>query len=223
MNTKRTLPTLGVALLALGAAGLGGCNKIDKAEYDAAVQENNELRDRVATLQDTVRRANEQNSALQGSNQALTQENQRLSGMLESERERSVSGFENIPGLAVTQGPGGSIVLTVAGDVLFASGQIQLKADAKRTLDRVAQVIQSQYGGNLVRIDGHTDSDPIRKSKWKSNEHLAAERALAVEQYLVGKGVDNNRVFSTSWGPSNPRATKKDSRRVEIIVLAGAG
>jgi flagellar motor protein MotB len=103
--------------------------------------------------------------------------------------------------------------------VLFDSGKVDLKSSARRSLDRVASVIQSKYPGQQIRIEGYTDSDPIRKSKWRSNEHLSAERALAVEKYLVGKGVDNDRVYSAAFGPANARATKKDSRRVEIVIL----
>ena len=130
-----------------------------------------------------------------------------------------VSGFEGIPGVETSVGGGGEIVVAVAGDVLFDSGSVELKSSARRSLDRVASVLKQKYPGKTIRIEGYTDTDPIRKSKWRSNEHLSAERALAVEQYLVKKGVDNNSVYSAAFGPAKAKPTKKDSRRVEIVIL----
>src|SRR5690606_20701045 len=121
-----------------------------------------------------------------------------------------------IKGVDLSTRAGGEIVVGVAGDVLFASGSNTLRNDAKSTLDQVAQVIKSTYTGNEVRVEGYTDSDKLvkTKEKWGTNENLSAARALAVEAYLVGKGVDNDRIYSAAFGPSKPKATKKDSRRV---------
>jgi outer membrane protein OmpA-like peptidoglycan-associated protein len=115
----------------------------------------------------------------------------------------------------------GDLVVEVAGDVLFDSGSIVLKSSAKRTLDQVARRISNDYSGNTVRVEGHTDTDPIKKtkSKYQDNEELSAQRALAVERYLVSKGVASRRIYSAAFGPSKPKGTKKASRRVEIVIL----
>ncbi|MBZ0171224.1 MAG: OmpA family protein, partial [Phycisphaerales bacterium] len=70
-----------------------------------------------------------------------------------------------------------------------------------------------------IRIEGYTDTDPIRKSKWASNEHLSFERANAVEKYLISRGVDTKRMYAAAFGPDRPKGSKQDSRRVEIVVL----
>jgi len=110
-------------------------------------------------------------------------------------------------------------VVGVAGDVLFDSGKTELKRSSKSTLDRIAGVIASQYPGRMIRVEGYTDSDPIRKSHWKTNERLSAERAMSVEAYLVSKGVDNDQVYSAAFGPASPKGSKSASRRVEIVIL----
>ncbi|MEX2217992.1 MAG: OmpA family protein, partial [Phycisphaerales bacterium] len=107
-----------------------------------------------------------------------------------------------------------------AGDVLFDSGKATLKASAKKTLDNVASTIKSRYGANVVRIEGYTDTDPIVKSGWKSNERLSGERAMAVEEYLSSRGLPKDRIYYAGFGSSRPKSTKKDSRRVEIVILA---
>ena len=128
---------------------------------------------------------------------------------------------ERRPGVDVGMRSGGEIVVGVAGDVLFASGQATLRTQAKSSLDQIAGVLKSQYANNQIRVEGHTDNDPIKKSGWKTNERLGAERAMAVEAYLVGKGIDNDRIYSATFGPSRPKGSKQDSRRVEIVLLGG--
>ena len=212
--TKRRIAVGMLATLALGT--LGGCNKVSRAQYDAAVEENSQLRDRLALLQDNVRQGNSQTSSLQTENQRLAAENARLQALVDSGQ----TGFEGINGTSVAR-RGNAIAVTVAGDVLFDSGSVSLKNSAKSSLDRVVSVINSQYGGNPIRVEGYTDTDPIKKSDWKTNERLSSERALAVESYLVSKGLDNDRIYSAAFGPAQQRGTKAQSRRVEIVILAG--
>ena len=69
----------------------------------------------------------------------------------------------------------------------------------------------------MIIINGHTDSDPIRKSGFKSNHHLGFERGWAVYEYLVNRGESQSRL-SSSYGPNSPLDSKKESRRVEIVV-----
>ena len=114
------------------------------------------------------------------------------------------------------------VLLAVSGVWFADSGKIDLKSASKSTLDSVASVLNTSYGRNGIRIEGYTDSDPIKKSKWGTNERLSAERALAVETYLVKKGVKNNRVYSAAFGTAKSKSTKQASRRVEIVILASA-
>jgi chemotaxis protein MotB len=104
--------------------------------------------------------------------------------------------------------------------VLFDSGKATLKSTAKAKLDKVAQVIKSQYGGQTIRVEGYTDTDPIKKSGWKTNERLSGERAMAVEEYLVSRGLSKDQIYYAGFGASHQRTSKKDSRRVEIVILA---
>ncbi len=210
MISNRTGLSGGVRLLAvaigIGAMMLGGCGKAKQSKM--ALSENSELRDRNAQLEAALQEA-------QGRNASLEEENQRLAA------SGGMTGFEGISGVAARRGQGGEVIVSVAGDVLFDSGQISLKGSAKRSLDQVASVIKGQYQTNTIRIEGYTDSDPIKKSPWQTNERLSAERAMAVETYLEGRGVDRERMYSAAFGPSNPRASKQASRRVEIVILAG--
>ncbi len=217
---KGTLTIIGLGLLTLTT--LGGCKSISQREYDAAIDENTELRGRISALQESVRESNDTNSSFQAQNEELRIENARLAEQLAAASAHARTGFEGVQGVDVSRrGGGGEVVVNIAGDVLFNSGSAELRKDAKKSLDQIAQVLKSNYGGNEVRVEGYTDSDKLRKTKakWKTNENLSSARAQAVEAYLVSKGVDNKRIYSAAFGPAKPKGTKKDSRRVEIVIL----
>ena len=118
----------------------------------------------------------------------------------------------------------GEQTLRVAGDVLFASGQATVLPAAKPTLDRVADALKGEYDGKPVRVEGHTDRDPINKSraKFATNDALSEARAQAVKDYLATKGVEASRLQVIGKGSNDPRGGPKSAdRRVEIIVVTG--
>lgn len=219
MKTRLLVMVIGL----VGALGLTGCKSISQADYDAAIDENTQLRERIATLQENVRQGNERNAQITQENSQLREENMRLKAEPTPTAARGASGFEGISGVDVGYRAGGEIVVGVAGDVLFAPGQASLRQQARSSLDRIVGVLNSQYSGNMIRVEGHTDSDPIRRSSWKTNERLGAERAMSVQEYLVSKGVSNNRIYAATFGSTRPRGNKEQSRRVEIVILGSGG
>jgi chemotaxis protein MotB len=127
-----------------------------------------------------------------------------------------------LSGLDVTENKAaGTTTVNFLGDALFDSGKATLKETAKANLDKVAAALKKQYAGKQVRVEGHTDSDPIVHSKWKSNMELSKARADAVRDYLVKKGVDAAIVSTQGYGESKPKgADKAKNRRVEIVVVS---
>jgi len=109
--------------------------------------------------------------------------------------------------------------IEVSGDKLFASGSTSIMPAGKAELDKVAARIKREFPNATIRVEGYTDSDPIRKSKFASNEALSLERARAVEKYLASKGIPSSRIEAVGMGSANPKATKAASRRVEIVVM----
>lgn len=216
MNTRK-LVLIGMGVLCMA---LVGCKSVSQRDYDAAIDENTQLRERIAGLQESVRQANESNSAFQSQNEQLRSENSRLQNDLTSAQAQPRTGFEGISGVDLSA-RNGAIVVGVASEVLFNSGSADLRSNAKKTLDEVVGVIRSTYAGNEIRVEGYTDTDKLvkTKDKWQTNERLSAMRALAVEEYLVAKGVNNDRIYSAAFGPSKPKGSKQASRRVEIVIL----
>lgn len=121
----------------------------------------------------------------------------------------------------------GRISIGIDSTVTFESGSIALKKSAHRVLRRVAEVLKSQFPNRRIYVEGHTDSDPIRRTKgrFRSNRHLSAERADIVAEFLVREcGIPANRIVVVGYGEHRPRvagtsrAAKAKNRRVEIVV-----
>lgn len=190
---------------------LGGCQGVSQSDYDAALAEASTLRQQLEQRELDLEDC-EAGRADLGARLANTRSE------LERMQAEGRTGFESIQGTSVSGRPG-AIAVNVEGDILFASGSVELKNAAKATLDEVARVIRERYSDKTIRIEGHTDSDPIRRSEWETNERLSFERANAVEQYLASKDIDADRMYSAAFGPSVPRESKALSRRVEIVIL----
>ena len=120
---------------------------------------------------------------------------------------------------------------TLGSDVLFASAQAKLTSNGKKALDKIAAILKRDYPGRIIRIYGHTDSDPITKSKkfWQDNLDLSANRAMAVTRYLIAKGIKASKIETVAMGATRPLADnrtkegKARNRRVEINVIDGPG
>ncbi len=206
MDRKGVLRRGGLLVLGMMslAVVLGGCSK-DKKTAELAQTENAELRERIATLEESLRQKDAQMA-------------QPAPGGWENEPVRaSNSGGSQI----FSRNNEGMPQATIAGDVLFTSGSADIKADAKKTLDRVATEIKRDYTGATIRVEGYTDSDPLvkTKKKWGTNENLSQARADAVKSYLATRGVSSSRIETMGFGSAKPKATKAASRRVEIIVI----
>jgi chemotaxis protein MotB len=118
----------------------------------------------------------------------------------------------------------GNTTVHLPSDVFFDPGQATLKSSAKSSLDKVVTALnKGKYAAKGIRIEGHTDSTPIRVSKWASNKELSEARADAVKTYLVSKGTDASRITIIGFGDTKPRSTTdlSKNRRVEIVVLTG--
>ncbi len=105
----------------------------------------------------------------------------------------------------------------VLRDVNFEFDSATLTSGAEQILDGVAEKLRANENVR-VRIEGHTDS--VGSASY--NEQLSQERADAVADYLVGQGVERDRMETTGFGESQPVATndtdegRAENRRVEL-------
>jgi outer membrane protein OmpA-like peptidoglycan-associated protein len=110
------------------------------------------------------------------------------------------------------------MVITLSGSVLFASGKSVLLSSAQQRLDQVAEALRSN--DRTILIEGHTDS----RGSDALNQALGQNRAQAVLDYLVSRGVQHDRVRAMGMGPNRPIAEnttaegRANNRRVEIVL-----
>ncbi len=89
--------------------------------------------------------------------------------------------------------------ITLSTDVLFQFNKAELRPGAHEKLDELAQTMQGAEVDRIVAI-GHAD----RIASDDYNQGLSARRAEAVKQYLVQKGVAQDRVQAEGRGEAEP-------------------
>ena len=135
--------------------------------------------------------------------------------------ERSPGALEREGG--VYDAARGTITVTLSTNLLFDSGKVALKQDSKTRLSRITDIIRRDHANSDVWVIGHTDTDPIKKSKWKDNWQLSTERSLSVTRYLVEKGIRAEQLVAAGRGQYHPIGSNKSAnRRVEIVVHTGS-
>jgi OOP family OmpA-OmpF porin len=110
--------------------------------------------------------------------------------------------------------------VTFAADAFFDFDKSALKPEAQAKL---ADLVDKTKGVSLEVIIavGHTDS--VGTSAY--NQKLSIARAEAVKGFLVGKGIEKNRVYTEGKGEKQPVADNKTNegraknRRVEVEVV----
>jgi outer membrane protein OmpA-like peptidoglycan-associated protein len=110
------------------------------------------------------------------------------------------------------------VVLTL-GDVLFTSGQADLKTAATGNLNKLVSFL-NQYPDRTVVVEGYTDS--VGTDDY--NQGLSERRADSVKSYLVRQGVGAQRLSALGKGKQDPIAGndsaggRQQNRRVEVVI-----
>ena len=117
------------------------------------------------------------------------------------------------------------LLLTFDDKYLFAPASAYLDSSARKLLDKVGVLICKKFVLHYMRVEGHTDSDPIRTERYPSNWELSSARASSVVRYMIDRfkfspslfsaiGYADTRPLETSISPKDPA-----NRRVEILIM----
>ncbi len=221
--------------LALASSGLVGCTAKYEQFLDERDREIAALKEEKAALQVQARAARDSFGANVSRVRELERENAKLRTALDDVRSRpapttqasaELRDVAKRNGLELRERAEG-VALVLPNSVTFRSGSAALSKRGKSVLASVATTLKRQYGGRTISIEGHTDSTPIRKSKFGTNFRLSAERAESVRSHLAGLGVGGSKVRVVGYGPTQPVASngndggRAKNRRVELVILNG--
>ncbi|MDR2127578.1 MAG: OmpA family protein [Burkholderiaceae bacterium] len=121
--------------------------------------------------------------------------------------------------LSVTQTERG-VLIRSQDKILFAIGKADLQPQAHQYLDEVVKLLNSEASRNVL-IEGHTDNT----GGAALNKELSEQRAQAVRQALVERGVDKTRITARGLGETMPIASnatadgRQANRRTDITIL----
>lgn len=127
-------------------------------------------------------------------------------------------------GLIVVRRGNNWLEVEIKADILFPSGVATISNAAVPVLQRLAGIIKPFP--NPMRIEGHTDNQPINTVAFPSNWELSAARAASVVYLFMQSGVAPQRMSVEGFGEyrpvdSNDTAEGRNrNRRVVLVVLA---
>lgn len=185
----------------------------NQAQLDRVKRENQTLAEQIAFEQSRNTELQQRVSAAEAAMSAKDAETNQLN--------------TSFQGLNVDVGRrGGYIVLGMSSELTFSSGKAELSKQGRETLTKVGDVLKSDYAGRTLWVEGHTDNEQPKKSGWKNNLALSANRAMSVADFLIADlGLDPNYVRVAGYGEYAPKEAndtpegRAKNRRVEILIL----
>ncbi|WP_338768033.1 OmpA family protein [Bernardetia sp. ABR2-2B] len=105
-------------------------------------------------------------------------------------------------------------------NVLFETGKASLKNTSFKAIDELASAMTAKKTME-IEIAGHTDNVGDKDANLK----LSQERAEAVRDYLIKKGIDAKRITAKGYGDTKPvadnstNAGKQQNRRTEVKII----
>lgn len=153
-------------------------------------------------------------------NQNLNQNNIYNATTLEKMFKENITQSKSIK--IIKEGRG--LVVRVNDKMLFAEGSAVIKPEAKKTLAEIVTTLTKI--DNPVIIEGHTDTIPIKNTKYPSNWELSTARATNIISYMIQNGkIPPKRLCAVGYGEYAPIGDNTSisgrmlNRRVDIIVL----
>jgi len=187
--------------------------------------------DQVKTTQVALASSREQLKEERATNTAQGKELEKSAAQLEAEKQARLSAegklagaMKDLAAIAAVKEEARGMVITLSGSVLFASNKYALLNTAMTKLDQVAEALKAQDADKRMVVEGHTDS----QGPDSVNQPLSLNRATAVRDYLVSRGVAADKIRAVGMGSGKPITDNKsaenraNNRRVEIVIGGAA-
>jgi outer membrane protein OmpA-like peptidoglycan-associated protein len=196
------------------AAALKGQQDTDQAKQQMQATMSSQLNQTQQALNQTKQTLNQTQGELQRK-QAEAAEQQKKLAELEAKLKDA---RDTIAKIAAVKDDDRGMVITLQGEVLYATGKSDLKPGAMAKLDQIAEALRGKEQPMVVY--GFTDNVGTREN----NMDLSTRRANAVREYLVKSGIPRDLITAEGKGPDNPVSDNNSvegraaNRRVEIVV-----
>jgi outer membrane protein OmpA-like peptidoglycan-associated protein len=135
---------------------------------------------------------------------------------------RMASAMRELESIAPMRDDARGKIITLQGSALFGTGDYRLLSSAMQKLDQIAEALKAQGRTRRMFVEGHTDNLGFDEA----NQSLSANRANAVRDYLIGRGVDAQQISAKGLGSLFPiganttAESRANNRRVEIVISA---
>ncbi len=211
------------ALVGLAAGGLAGALIGDQFDHK-------KMGDLEAEIDRLKRELEAKEAALAAKDKEIADLKNRIKELEDQlkQRDKEIADLRRQLGELTKVKPEGKeiIVTTLLAETHYRPGKAELTPAGMAELDRVVGIIKKQFPDRKIAVRGHTDSDPIKYSGWKSNWELGAARALGALHYLMDKhGIQGENINAATFSKYQPVADnataegKQLNRRVEIVIL----
>src|SRR4051812_29038391 len=208
-------------LCALGYYGYGWLEE-ERTRADAAQQQYQEAREKIAALEAEKRIASGRADQLEGEKGQLASERDALNQEVaekEAELQKLRATYDDLQDKMkdeIAQGEiklsqsAGRVQVDLVDKILFGSGEAALSPKGEEVLARVGAVL-AKVDDKQIQVSGHTDDSPVvnkLKEVFPSNWELSSARAVNVVRYLTEKaGVPSKRLVAAGYGEFHPIAT----------------
>lgn len=204
----------------LNSSGKLNRDMAQQQEQLLTIQENlkktRHLNDSLSTsLEEREKKVKELEQVLANKDKAVQDLKNRISNALLNFKENDIS----------VKVKNGKVYVSLAEQLLFGSGSIDVDAKGVTALQQLAKAIKDQKDINIM-VEGHTDNVPISKKSQYMNDNwdLSVMRATSITRILTKAGVVPRQVTASGRGEFSPLTTndtaqdKQKNRRTEIII-----
>lgn len=117
------------------------------------------------------------------------------------------------------------VVIRVADTLLFDTGKAEIRPEAKEVLSKVGGILADL--NRPVKVEGHTDNEPIKTAHYPSNWELSTDRASVIVRYFIDVSkMEPSRLSTSGYAEFRPIGSnstpegRAKNRRVDIVVLS---
>ncbi|MDD9197314.1 flagellar motor protein MotB [Aliivibrio sp. S3MY1] len=161
------------------------------------------------------------NSQSESESESQSQTQQELEETIKKALEREID-----DGALEVENLGQQLVIRIREKGAFPAGSAFLQPKFRPLIRQIAELVKDVPG--IIRVSGHTDSQPLDSELYRSNWDLSAQRAVSVgHEMLRVKGFDSDRLrvrgmaSTEPLGPNKTSAQRARNRRVEISIMQG--